>query len=213
MSSSVYIPSTSGGGGSTPPTSISIKTASYTIPAGKYAVIRNLHGDLTVNGVEHYTILNSFNRVISTNISTTDVFYPDQRCDFIKVTRTHSASNSSNLTRCDTNILTYFNAFLPAVQVTTNASSTALYYSDSSFAGTRVIYFNPLNLQTDVTYGGTTAFSGPLNGLFGLSFFTARASGTITHTGLSCSFSKEDFLVPSGTVLDGVRYAVTEYTV
>jgi hypothetical protein len=55
MSSSVYIPAASSGGGSfTPPASISVKTASYTIPAGRYArVLVNLEGSatFTINAV------------------------------------------------------------------------------------------------------------------------------------------------------------------
>jgi hypothetical protein len=55
MSSSVYIPSTSGGGGSfTPPASISVKTASYTIPAGRYARVYtecDSGGIFTINAV------------------------------------------------------------------------------------------------------------------------------------------------------------------
>jgi hypothetical protein len=53
MSSSVYIPSTSSGS-FTPPASISVKTASYTIPAGRYArVLVNLEGSatFTINAV------------------------------------------------------------------------------------------------------------------------------------------------------------------
>lgn len=59
MSSSVYIPAASSGGGSfTPPASISVKTASYTIPAGRYARIVaecDSGGTLTINAVTAIT--------------------------------------------------------------------------------------------------------------------------------------------------------------
>lgn len=59
MSSSVYIPVASGGGGGfTPPASISVKTASYTIPAGRYARIVaecDSGGTLTINAVTAIT--------------------------------------------------------------------------------------------------------------------------------------------------------------
>lgn len=57
MSSSVYIPSTSGGS-FTPPASVSVKTASYTIPAGRYARIVaecDSGGTLTINAVTAIT--------------------------------------------------------------------------------------------------------------------------------------------------------------
>jgi hypothetical protein len=46
MSSSVYIPSTSGGG-SASPTSVSVKTASYTVPSGKYGLVTVLNRPVT----------------------------------------------------------------------------------------------------------------------------------------------------------------------
>ena len=57
MASTVYIPASSGGG-FTPPTSISVKTASYTIPAGKYARIVaecDSGGIFTINAVNAVT--------------------------------------------------------------------------------------------------------------------------------------------------------------
>lgn len=46
MSSSVYIPSTSGGGNASP-TSVSVKTASYTVPSGKYGLVTVLNRPVT----------------------------------------------------------------------------------------------------------------------------------------------------------------------
>jgi hypothetical protein len=53
MASTVYIPASSGGG-FTPPVSISVKTASYTIPAGRYAKVYtecDSGGIFTINAV------------------------------------------------------------------------------------------------------------------------------------------------------------------
>ena len=219
MSAPLYIPSSTTTAKMDPPASISVKTASYTIPTGRYAVIRNLHGDLTINGVEHYTILSSFNRVQSATGQANDYIFPDSRCDFIKTTRTSTVSNGSNQTKCDFTMLSYY---LPGnyqyyLWSMANQNFGGLFYTDASFTTTRTSYLNPLNYQNQIPYfsSGTPTITTANQDIstFGLSFMTYRASGTVTHTGFSASFSKDDFLVPSGTVLDGVKYTVTEYIV
>ena len=47
------------------PTSTSIKTTAYTVPAGKYARVQNLTGDLTIDGVDCFVILDSFTRTLT----------------------------------------------------------------------------------------------------------------------------------------------------
>jgi hypothetical protein len=77
MSSSVYIPASSGGGSFTPPASISVKTASYTIPAGRYArVLVNLEGSATftinavlaLRGTQNSVITSNSNVYVSTGV-------------------------------------------------------------------------------------------------------------------------------------------------
>jgi len=220
MSAPLYIPSSTTTAKMDPPASISIKTASYTIPTGRYAVIRNLHGDLTINGVAHYTILNSFNRVQSATGQATDYILPDSRCDFIKTTRTSTISNAANETRCDFAMLSYYlsGSYQYFLWSMANQAYGGLFYIDASFTTTRTSYLNPLNYENQIPYapsGGVPLITNGTSNISncGLSFSTYRASGTVTHTGFSASFSKDDFLVPEGTVLDGVKYTVTEYIV
>jgi len=87
MSSSVYIPASSGGGGSfTPPASISVKTASYTIPAGRYArVLVNLEGSATftinavlaLRGTQNSVITSNSNVYVSTGVPSLAVAVPN----------------------------------------------------------------------------------------------------------------------------------------
>lgn len=80
MSSSVYIPSSSGGG-NTSPASVTIKTGSYTIPAGKYAKI--FYIDKTVQ------LGNAFS---FTNTSQTKSFSESELCLMLNGTRLYSSS-------------------------------------------------------------------------------------------------------------------------
>jgi hypothetical protein len=79
MSSSVYIPSTSGGGGFTPPASISVKTASYTIPAGRYARVYtecDSGGVFTINAVNAVVTSPFINVDVNTGAATVSYTVP-----------------------------------------------------------------------------------------------------------------------------------------
>jgi hypothetical protein len=197
------------------PASTSIKTAAYTIPSGKYARVKNLHGDLTIDTIPHYVVLQSFTRVLSSG-SGTDILDADDSIDFVKATRTCTSSNAANI--CAASY--YVGAFQVNLFVILNSANfspsiptTNIYY-DASFTTTRTSYIAMPKLfqQIPYTQGATTAVTmSSFTGALGLGFSTARNTGTVTHSAFSAKYDKNEFWVASGTVLDGVKFLVTEY--
>jgi hypothetical protein len=80
MSSSVYIPSASGGG-FTPPTSTTIKTGAYTVPAGKYAKVSQLERTVQLGNTFSFT-----------NTSQVKTFTESELCLMLNGSRLYSAS-------------------------------------------------------------------------------------------------------------------------
>lgn len=64
MSSRVFVPFDNN------PTSVSVKTESYTIPAGKYAKVKNLCGNFSINGTLMGRYMYDYGSVVVNNTST-----------------------------------------------------------------------------------------------------------------------------------------------
>lgn len=207
MSSSVYIPSSSSGG-NTPPTSTSIKTASYTIPAGKYAKIYPHSKWLTVDGVYRGHVLLNYTRTLSATSSTYEVLWYNELTDqnFMRVTLSSTINNAAN------------SAYVTAYRVFTETPATGfalnnfnwVYTSRASFTGAVITnHENFINLhssRSDANPSASTQASG-------VALNVNRASGTVSANVIIYRTNTEAFFVPSGTVLDGSSYSVEEYTV
>jgi hypothetical protein len=202
------------------PASTSIKTTSYTIPAGKYARVQNLQGDLLIDTVPHYVVISSFTRTLSTTSGVKNTILCNDLIDFVKCIRSSTISNVNNNTSSGYLIGGLyvpfdFNISFGETSSAYNASTGGAYY-DASYTGTRVSYIAmPKFLQQIPFTNSTTAqyYNASVTSVFGLSFSTLRASGTLTHEVIAGSFNKNEFWVASGTVLDGVKYSVAEYNV
>jgi hypothetical protein len=203
------------------PTSTSIKTTAYTVPAGKYARVQNLHGDLTINTVPHYVVISSFSRILTTtSAGVKNTIFCDDRIDFVKCTRSSTISNSSNFTSSGYYIGGIYVPFDFNISFTetssTYGSSTGGAYYEESYTGTKISYIPMPKFLQQIPY--TTGSTGQTyntsnTSVFGLNFSTARASGTVTHEVTAATYDKNEFWVASGTVLDGIKYLITEYNI
>ena len=203
------------------PTSTSIKTTSYTVPAGKYARVQNLHGDLTINTVPHYVVISSFSRVLTaTNTGVRNTILCDDRIDFVKCTRSSTISNAGNFTSSGYYIGGIYVPFDFNISFgetsSVYGSSTGGAYYEESYTGTKISYIPMPKFLQQIPYTASStaqAHSSVNTSVFGLNFSTARASGTVTHEVTAATYDKNEFWVASGTVLDGVKYLITEYNI
>jgi len=184
MSSSVYIPSTSGGG-NTSPASISVKTASYTIPAGKYARVIPNRADFTING----SFL-STSSTCSVNVAGA-VGVP--------------ASSSYQIDFTTGSLITSYSI----TNSSANYSTGGLYFGNSTY--TPIVSLTRTTNGTG-TSGAVTvpipAVSTTLN-----CYSAAFTNVTFSLTYRSFQNSIADIWISSGTVLGGSSYVVEEYTV
>jgi len=204
------------------PSSTSIKTTAYTIPAGKYARVKNVLGDLTINGVDAFFTVRSFSRSYSATNGTTDIF-PPENCDMLICVSSATVSNANNRTACGP--LGVFLADAGAIGggYFTNyhfmgQGKPGSIYTNATFTGTRTFYMagSMYNGTANISTTGNVSISNTTPALLnysGIAFYTERISGTVTHSAKAIKFSSDDIWVASGTVLDGGQYIVTEYNV
>jgi hypothetical protein len=209
MSSSVYIPSTSGGGGSTPPTSISIKTASYTIPVGKYAFVQIIAKDITIDGVITAQLVASASRSLTASNTLYDSISAANLSGnnyFAKFTCSSTASSSGNSV-----FVHPLKLYADGIQGGFGTLAYGYgYSSNASFTGSRSAYFGSFidfNAR-DFSAGTLSTYT-----IGGIGVQISRTSGTVTYSLSVYSAGTESFWVTSGTVLSGTNYIVTEYAI
>ena len=179
MSSKVLIPFNNN------PASTSVKNASYTIPAGKYAHIATYIGNLTIDGA-NVIPLDSISASFSTpgNTLTTRSYDPHFSKGIYITTHTLAASNNTTVSisygLASNNSLISFST---ATRSTTGTTTTTV--ND---------YFHGENWFVSASNQGNLA-----------------AGSTLTWVLNFYPFQDFSFWVKSGTVLNGANYLVTEY--
>lgn len=176
------------------PQSTLIVGGSYTVPSGKFAKVRELSMGLTVDGIEIATVVYTFTRVLTSGIQTDRVGAPYD-FDFIRFTSSSTGSSTGNVSQLDRATV----SLSTSVDPTISATGFVLFSNQvASFIGTKVNYAKVIN------YNGTLATAG-------FSISTIRSNGTVTSKLDLFINDTKDFFVPSGTVLNGLRYLVMEY--
>lgn len=167
------------------PASTTIKTASYTVPSGKYVRVNCLNPFLTVNGVDTHKIMTATLAV--TAAATVTASYPLPEYSFISsysITRSGSASGASTIT---------------VSQKSENETATwDEFLQTRSAIGT--------SSGTNITVGSSRAFLF-FNNISG----NVSATGSSTITIFYANNLIKDIWFPSGTVLNGFSFIVEEY--
>lgn len=189
------------------PASTSIKTTSYTIPAGKYARVRDQYGDLSLNSTPVYTLLQEVNYL--TTVGTTFI-NTNTGFDIAKITTTSTVSNGLNGT------------FFGLAKAWYEGGTTLTYddnggmglVTHTSFTGTRTSYYvSDKNTNQRIVSANTAGASSTAFTFRGYFFTTSEASGVVTGNLKLIKSNNNEFWVPTGTILEGLGYMVTEYNV
>lgn len=175
------------------PSSISKKTASYTVPSGKYAMVKTSSAFFFIDAVQIYH---------SNTISTASSISGGIPVDLDKSMQYSSSVHvfSTSLTKTGTNISTLTGSFGGG---TVNAYGDALYSVTRTTAGTTTVA-QAIELNATILWSNTTLVSsttGSSQGSWSISYYFTPNLGVT------------DFWVPSGTVLNGSNYIVMEYNV
>jgi len=167
------------------PASISIKTASYTIPAGKYAIVSPKSAFFTLNGVDVFSIDQSFSYTETSASAVIRYFVSDGAFSFITSISGTRTGNTS------------------AGSVTLSAGSTNSFTSSGYTSLNRTL--NGTSSASNIQIPTGTLYVSSSNSNSGLYTWTINVTGKILQTKVT------DLWVPSGSVLAGNNYIVTEY--
>lgn len=177
------------------PQSIVLKTSSYTIPAGKYARVNIISPNFQINGTQQFP------------------------------SGTLTASTGSGTTASDTATAAVSlggPAYVYSASVTrAQGASMPTASSSGGFGnGTESTGYAWINQATRTNSAGTTSISAGLNPAHILWVYASYTGGTGGSHSSSCTVSyytlganPDEIWVPSGTVLAGDFYRVTEYNV
>jgi len=188
------------------PASTSIKTTSYTIPNGKFARVRDMSGDLTLDNNPVYFILTTKSVTTSSNQYTYFYYIDNEVHDFVIFSCSSTISNAGNLLNLysTAGCINSADNTLSSIQVSTVSSN-------ASFTGNRTIKYFYGNRNIPLSYGALTAAAAPIRTLGSWSVLLSRSSGTVGFSLQLCKSVLEEFWIPSGSVLSGTKYLVTEY--
>lgn len=167
------------------PSATSVKTASYTIPAGKYAFVSTSIANLSIDGTTVIP-LQSISRAYSTAVNTTtSLNFDPQFSKGIYIT-THTLAASAAITVS----ISYGLAQVGSLITFSSASR--------STTGTTTTTLNSLY------YGQNWYIASSCQG-------TLAVGGTLTWVLNYYPLQDFNFWVKTGTVLNGTNYLVTEY--
>jgi hypothetical protein len=173
------------------PTSTSLKTAAYTMPAGKYACVVTISPFFLINGV----LLNG-SETVSMSTSTTTVATDSAITSMVYSSPVHVFSSS--LTRGGTATGTVGGNF---------GGGSHSIYNDTLFSVSRTT--NGTTVTPHAIDGNSDTFWGAMTHSE-TSVGTLTASYTISYYYFK-NLTSTKFWVPSGTVLNGNNYVVSEY--
>jgi hypothetical protein len=161
------------------PVTTSVKTSSYTVPAGKYAKVVPSRADFTING-SSLSSSESATVVASGSSATTFQIYVQANSLLTQITLVQlGASNNTT------------GSISVGAQVVTPVASL----SRTSTGTSTQSYSYEMGSSLYTLYASSTAVSG-------------SATFTVNYSKI---FSAQEIWVPSGTVLAGTMYSVTEY--
>jgi hypothetical protein len=177
------------------PSSTTLKTSSYTIPAGKYAYVQPQFYDFTLNGVDVVTGPEQLAGTFSTGANSTSISFtgvvPINKN--LKLRWTSNATNGVVI-----GVATPGQVGMTSYSATLSSSGTAYLFESiiyTSVSSSGNIFFNANNASANISLIFIRHLDGVNRNLF------AYASPVLLT----------NFWVPSGTVLNGSRYMVTEY--
>lgn len=182
------------------PSSVSVKTASYTIPSGKYAKIKKVNSTLSTSGLNalNVALTKTFSELeLSLSVDGLPYDYFNARCSGT-VTRTTSGAASYTI-----NLPLSYVSELSSVCAIGGTAPTS---SSFRWAGTAV---------TSLAVAGFMSFIGPINQF--VASVSVAASGSFTNIfdfEICYKNIVEDFWLPSGSVVScpvGCAFIVTEY--
>jgi hypothetical protein len=173
--------------------STSVKSASYTIPSGKYARINSMGSKLLINGTSAYPLLNfsMTATAVALGAATSDsiVFNTsDMYFESLSITQTRTSSAASS--NCTLNFYDFGGEVSQYSVTKTYALNTINYVP----AVSSVTAFNGVSLIPTAAMSGT--------------------AGTVTHSASMTFYLKKDVSnqwLPSGTVIEGNFYILEEY--
>lgn len=169
------------------PVSTTIKTTSYTIPAGKYARVKPLYADFTLNGTTMF---------MSQSISTA------------AVASGATVTNSAGFTAEAGSVIT--GGFLTQSLNGLTSSNGGIYLGTSTnvaLATASRTTAGTTSLTTPLAIAGTTFF------LYAYSSSSGTSTTTVGGTLWVFAGKSTEFWLPSGSVLTGSKYLVEEYNV
>lgn len=191
MSSRVFVPFDNN------PASVSIKTSSYIIPEGKYAKVNTLSALFSMNGTQIYP-----SQSISFSVSD---LYSTESTGATTNTQGFSVGNS---------------AYIYSASLTRSGNSTSSTISASWGIGTESNYSYSIGNLSRTT-NGTTSIAPNVNCSTITLWVSVSANNNTSNQSTTGSISLSvyyipvgvltEFWVPSGTVLNGNNYTVTEY--
>ena len=180
------------------PSSTATKMAAYTVPAGKYAQVKTSSSFLSFNGSNVYPLLTTVHTYtasvgsasgVPTSTTNTQSYGSSLGIYISSATFTTSSSNWANTSA--SGILSTGFATIGETIASASRSSSGSTAIASNYCKTNVLF-------SQITLAGTNLIA-------------TTPTGTLTINAYFGHGSSE-FWVPSGTVIDGNQYVVTEYS-
>lgn len=209
MSAPLYIPSSTTTATLAPPTSTTTKTSSYTIPVGKYAIVKPSSIKCTINGVESFlSSPKTFTTTIAFTGSVAQANHYIASGNFegkITTGAQNTAKGIALLSNFYSVNSTTFSVNRFIVSRVTGTTPVSVYYEKNMFSGTGLQNNYLLSDGTGTTYSSYIIGQPTIYGF-------QELNTSLTWNVFSACFLNP-VTIPSGTVISGADWLVEEYTI